>query len=642
MEPRLPGRVAGAAAFAVLLMLARDGAFQAQTNPVTGVAGFETGLHDLAFLTMRKSKEVGISWGDGAATRGLVRCFEPVANPNDCHVYGTHAYRNPGTYTIEINYVEPAFLGGIRKSVFTTATISPASDFVILSIGDSVASGEGLPAVLYGGGPGSEPNQGFWQDPASNYSPAELPIPLIAEDNELRVPTCHRSPEAGPALAARRVGATNRVTFVHLACSGAVIVPTFRPTETSEETRRGFMDRQLRLARQRLGRIDVLLISGGANNMTFRPKLFPEQMRVGFGEVIKRCVVNADGCHNDPLFRRDIQDSIEGNPGRIEFDKDGVEYRFPGLQRLYGDLDQLIRCLNPDGSRDPACTDEQIPKLVLITEYFDPTHDETGQFKRCFGISTEEWAYLHDEIVVRLNNHVRNSPWHAVSGLEDEFFLHGFCAPDATRWVIKRPESLDNQNDDHGTAHPTRTGQDVYHRHIYDALIRLNPPVTSANAATAGMPYEFGTTAGGEVAVTLFARNPIKESAVGSTLYSVNGPECGSTGRVGCATYEGPIILSASGTYTIRFFSENAAGAFEKARSVVVKIDRATAGGCTTVQPAPTWVCVNGGWVPPDHPLASPSPPVACSTPRPGPDWVCVNGGWVPPDHPLARGGGID
>jgi hypothetical protein len=64
---------------------------------------------------------------------------------------------------------------------------------------------------------------------------------------------------------------------------------------------------------------------------------------------------------------------------------------------------------------------------------------------------------------------------------------------------------------------------------------------------------------------------------------------------------------------------------------------------CTTVKPAPDWVCVNGGWLPPDHPLAiaaqgppPPAPPASCATIQPGPDWVCVNGGWVPPDNPLA------
>jgi hypothetical protein len=76
-------------------------------------------------------------------------------------------------------------------------------------------------------------------------------------------------------------------------------------------------------------------------------------------------------------------------------------------------------------------------------------------------------------------------------------------------------------------------------------------------------------------------------------------------------------------------------------------------GSCSSVQPAPSWVCVDGGWLPPDHPLAraagtgtppapappptSSPPPGSCLTAAPGPGWVCVGGGWVPPDHPLAR-----
>ena len=86
----------------------------------------------------------------------------------------------------------------------------------------------------------------------------------------------------------------------------------------------------------------------------------------------------------------------------------------------------------------------------------------------------------------------------------------------------------------------------------------------------------------------------------------------------------------------------------------------ATNSVCTTVQPVSGWLCVNGGWLPPDHPLAAAGsgqtggsgaggPPPGgtggagssgCTTLRPASNWVCVNGGWVPPDHSLARGGG--
>jgi hypothetical protein len=63
-------------------------------------------------------------------------------------------------------------------------------------------------------------------------------------------------------------------------------------------------------------------------------------------------------------------------------------------------------------------------------------------------------------------------------------------------------------------------------------------------------------------------------------------------------------------------------------------------GGCTTVQPAPDWVCVNGGWLPPGMggvpapppPAPAPPPPSSsCTTVQPGPGWGCLNGNWLPP-----------
>lgn len=81
--------------------------------------------------------------------------------------------------------------------------------------------------------------------------------------------------------------------------------------------------------------------------------------------------------------------------------------------------------------------------------------------------------------------------------------------------------------------------------------------------------------------------------------------------------------------------------------------DGFTAHACPTPAPVSTWVCVQGGWVPPDHPLASggsaggtpPNPggssgATSCTTLSPGAGWICVNGGWVPPNHPSAASGG--
>jgi hypothetical protein len=76
---------------------------------------------------------------------------------------------------------------------------------------------------------------------------------------------------------------------------------------------------------------------------------------------------------------------------------------------------------------------------------------------------------------------------------------------------------------------------------------------------------------------------------------------------------------------------------------------------CTSSKPVSSWVCVNGGWLPPDHPLAlaylkthttstqgSTTPPptnpyAPCVTPPPGTGWVCTaQGNWLPPDNPNA------
>ena len=78
-----------------------------------------------------------------------------------------------------------------------------------------------------------------------------------------------------------------------------------------------------------------------------------------------------------------------------------------------------------------------------------------------------------------------------------------------------------------------------------------------------------------------------------------------------------------------------------------------SANNCKPPVPGPDWVCQDGGWLPPGHPLIRPSgetPPTAPSPPtggagtpepcisvQPGPSWICQDGGWLPAGHPLIR-----
>lgn len=559
--------------------------------PFTGTVGLETGLQDLAFVQMNALGQNGhgamVDWGDQSVTIGLVRCFEPILHPHHCHVFGTHIYATTGTHQIVIHYDPPI---GSEETVGVPATISSVKDFVILSIGDSVASGEGDPVVQFGGPVGcqptggciadSNPPQGFWDDPGSNYSfPPVIPQTPPEEAEVSR--SCHRSLIGGPAQAAGLIAASNPITFMHFACSGASVGQIGIPQADLEKSN---IIEQVRLAREHLERIDVLLISGGFNNMTFRTVTYGIDgvVHFGFGKLVMRCLDPFQPCQEDTDFTTDINDSINGNPSRIlpgntEIGGPEIEFTFPGLAREYQDLDKEIHCINPDNDGpEPNCSEKQIPKLVLITEFFDPTHDESGGFGSCL-VPKARWAYINS-VITSVNRQVALSPWPEVGGIQNDFQTHGLCADGAARWVVTLPESLAIQNDKNGTGHPNGSGHADYRDRIYARIVELNPPVTTASATAGGSPYAFGTWTTHDATVTLSAMNAIKESGVLGIFYAVDNPNCQPNNDFpdnppGCSIYTGPFTIATSGKHTVTFFSENAQGHPDAVQSVQVWVD---------------------------------------------------------------------
>jgi beta-glucosidase len=103
---------------------------------------------------------------------------------------------------------------------------------------------------------------------------------------------------------------------------------------------------------------------------------------------------------------------------------------------------------------------------------------------------------------------------------------------------------------------------------------------------------------------------------------------------------------TAAGDYTISVGGSSADTPLAQTIALAGTTTPGQPGPCTTIQPAPDWVCVNGGWLPPGlapaggapGPAPAPPPPGTCTTIQPAPDWVCVNGGWLPPG--LAPAGG--
>jgi len=415
--------------------------------PITATKKIPTGLITVAVNRRLLPAAPLIDWGDGTPPElGLLHC-ESADGELTCDIMGRHTYQDSGEYDVTISY-------GIEDYSIvanTMATVSPLGDFVIVSIGDSVASGEGNPVVPTALNTNVFPHPAYWD----------------AADNS------HRSRFAGPAQAARAFQELHpelSVTFLHLARTSAKI---------------DRLDDQLEAAKRILGnhRVDALIISGGANNVAG-----------GFGNVVLGCI----GPYPTPEEPENVPDpTIDCSaPG---FTREGKDISF--RQEIRDGIRLLESGLNnppsPFIANESAYEwldgrlEEEDSRLnvsnIFLTEYFDPTRDENGMFaaSECSGflMLTSEWEFLHDEMVVGLASAGQNAieainaknrtecgpTWHYVGGIAEAFRTHGYCT-EGSGYVVQIEESLLVQQDTAGTAHPNQLGHEIYRDALVEAL----------------------------------------------------------------------------------------------------------------------------------------------------------------------------
>lgn len=342
-----------------------------------------------------------------------------------------------------------------------TIEVAPR-DLLVVSIGDSVASGEGNP-----------------------HLPATDQLDPFSETWELDV--CHRSHFAGPALAARRLEDADErtsVTFVQLACSGAAVMdvpPTAgaAPSGPDDPDTGGLLDGYRGVEpgaapaqRPQLAEMDLLvrdrtpdavMVSIGAND-------------VKFSEVVHRCLLG--WCTNDSTATE-------------------LDARLATLPTRYAMLAE-------------ALTSRGVPAdAVHISEYFDVATDDLGLANlRCVAdettatgltgfalvvsglaalyrlaieavldgsgvISDDEAAWADEYVLANLNQAVRAGAdahgWRYVGGIADEFERHGYCASEP--YVVGIVESFRTQADPFGAFHPNRAGHEVYGRRLGRSLV---------------------------------------------------------------------------------------------------------------------------------------------------------------------------
>jgi hypothetical protein len=278
-------------------------------------------------------------------------------------------------------------------------------DLLIVSLGDSVASGEG-----------NIDRAGHWNDER-----------------------CHRSARAGPVLAARRLELADpqtTVTLVDLACSGAGIDSGVLRPFGGAEPGPAPVPAQIAAARGlTAGRaVDAVVVSAGAND-------------VGFGRVARDCYLNA---HCDTL---PFEASIAG--------------RIAGLGGSFGVLASCLGTAG--GPACPAGEPLGVaPDRILITEYHDPVHQSPGVVCNRPGpleppfITRDEATWAFNRVIVPLNGAVAAAAgaagWRLVGGIQGDFVNHGYCLAGAARWVQIVSTSLIQQGSISGALHPNRSG----------------------------------------------------------------------------------------------------------------------------------------------------------------------------------------
>jgi len=297
---------------------------------------------------------------------------------------------------------------GVSNPVRKTATLK---DHLVVSMGDSLASGEGNPDVR------------------GDYNPVGPDV--LARWKDAR---CHRSALSGPALAARaieRSDAQSSVTFVSVACSGAKIPHVSHRPYGGIVPRGGFQfPPQVQQVANLVGpesarggrHISAIMLSAGVNDLYF-------------SNLIKRCAKlwTGDGC----VRMADRRSNLAGLPA--------------SYHRLAGEIAGHL----PDTAR------------VLVNNY--PAHvfknGACGALRGIWKSKGQAIAgvgqLLNRAIFVAIRRHVADPyGWKAVPGLNLPFSPHPYCG--SSTWFTRLEWSLRRQGDVNGTAHPNGPGHRAY------------------------------------------------------------------------------------------------------------------------------------------------------------------------------------
>lgn len=328
-----------------------------------------------------------------------------------------------GSYTVQLT-VRGA--KGAKEPLVADQDIT-VNNVVIVSIGDSYASGEGNPV-----------RDGFFNIRSAQWA--------FSADPAMRLQNAkaHRSTLSAPAQFAKKLQDANpqqAITFVSVANSGATVDKGLLGPMASNVDATYTLPPEVEQAKQIVGpeKIDVLLVSIGGND-------------IGFSDRIKELGTA----------------SLTGRTTLAEIRKE-VDADIAALPAKYAALDRAIDDLNPG--------------RVMITTYPDPTRGDDGDYApiRLAGaslISKDHARFAERRILTPLNQAIATAAiahgWTAVDGYADAFRTHGYPADNS--WFRSVGESLRLQAGLVGAFHPNVKGHQVIANSIYDAYMKAAEP----------------------------------------------------------------------------------------------------------------------------------------------------------------------
>jgi hypothetical protein len=473
---------------------------------ITAVKGINHGAVKLARTNTVTPSAATINWGDGTTSRGF------IAHPCVyCDLYGTnHAYAAAGAYTITVTYNTGCCVSYTTKVRANVREIG-ANDFIVVSVGDSVASGEGNPII-----PGAP---ALWSDGLGGGS------------------ACHLSTTSGPAIAVNKLRAANPntpITFLHLACSGAGVYSALGNHDTS----------QLKTALNIIGtrNIDALLISAGANDIAG-----------GFGNIVGTCA-NQYNCSNDTELSASISNGVSNLPTKFDDHVANSDRASEVYLSEYYDPTK-----DAGGNYNGACTFDVLRAVEL--QFLDEAMLMPMNSSLASIAASRKWNFVGDI--------ASNFRYHGICANALDTWIVNLLGSGVTQLNIAgtgHPNAAGHQ------AIADRLAQAVTNNTAATtttATARTYPDGKPVNAS-----YLTGGWINTGLQLTLTGTNKLPSAGVRPFFRIVSTSTCTDKDWSG-ATYSQPVVFSNSTDVTVCYFSGNNAYKFrESVKTARIRIDR--------------------------------------------------------------------